>query len=42
MITQKKIEDIEKEALGIIEAAVAFADASPDPDPSTVTEYVYA
>ncbi len=33
---------IEKEALSIIEAAVEFADASPDPDPSTVTEYVYA
>lgn len=42
MISKKNVEDIEKEALNIIEAAVAFADASPDPDPSTVTEYVYA
>lgn len=36
------LERLDKEALGTIEAAVAFADASPDPDPSTVTEYVYA
>lgn len=35
-------EQIEQEALSIIEAAVAFAESSPDPDPSTVTEYVYA
>jgi TPP-dependent pyruvate/acetoin dehydrogenase alpha subunit len=42
MMTEKKKEVIEKEALSIIEAAVEFADASPDPDPSTVTEYVYA
>jgi TPP-dependent pyruvate/acetoin dehydrogenase alpha subunit len=42
MISKKDVEDIEKEALSIIEAAVEFADTSPDPDPSTVTEYVYA
>ncbi len=42
MISQKDAEDIEKEALSVIEAAVEFADASPDPDPSTVMEYVYA
>lgn len=35
-------ELFEQEALKIIEAAVAFAEISPDPDPSTVTEYVYA
>ncbi len=42
LMTTPDIEKVEKEALEIIEAAVAFADASPDPDPSTVTEYVYA
>jgi len=42
MTSNKDIEDFENEALGIIEAAVEFAEASPDPDPSTVTEYVYA
>lgn len=41
-MTDTLAEEIDKEALSIIEAAVAFADASPDPDPSTVTEYVYA
>ncbi len=42
LMTASLAEEFDKEALGIIEAAVAFADASPDPDPSTVTEYVYA
>jgi len=42
LMTDTLAEEIDKEALSIIEAAVAFADASPDPDPSTVTEYVYA
>ena len=42
MISKTDTEDIEKEALITIEAAVEFANASPDPDPSTVTEYVYA
>ena len=42
LMTSAEAEEFENEALGVIEAAVAFADASPDPDPSTVTEYVYA
>lgn len=42
IITDSDITRIENVALNIIEAAVEFADASPDPDPSTVTEYVYA
>lgn len=42
LMTSAKAEEFETEALGIIEAAVAFADASADPDPSTVMEYVYA
>jgi TPP-dependent pyruvate/acetoin dehydrogenase alpha subunit len=42
LTTKKGLEEIEKEALSIIEAAVEFAEASPEPDASTVTEYVYA
>jgi pyruvate dehydrogenase E1 component alpha subunit len=33
---------IDAEALAVIEAAVEFAEASPEPDPSTLMEYVYA
>jgi acetoin:2,6-dichlorophenolindophenol oxidoreductase subunit alpha len=42
LATQAELEEFNQDALTIIEAAVEFADASPDPDPSTVTEYVYA
>jgi pyruvate dehydrogenase E1 component alpha subunit len=42
IIKDDDAEEINNEALTIIEAAVAFAEASPEPDPSTVTEYVYA
>ncbi len=42
LATEAELENFNQEALTIIEAAVEFADASPDPDPSTVTEYVYA
>lgn len=42
IITDEAADKLEKEALKINEDAVAFAEASPDPDPSTVTEYVYA
>ena len=40
--TKADAEAIDNEALSVIEEAVKFADASPDPDPSTVEEYVYA
>ena len=40
--SKAELEKLDQEALSIIETAVEFADASPDPDPSTVTEYVYA
>jgi pyruvate dehydrogenase E1 component alpha subunit len=33
---------IDEEALAVIDEAVAFAEASPDPDPSSLTEFVYA
>ncbi|OJX40799.1 MAG: pyruvate dehydrogenase (acetyl-transferring) E1 component subunit alpha [Chloroflexi bacterium 44-23] len=42
ILTEEQADEINNEALAVIEAAVAFAEASPDPDPSTVTEYVYA
>ena len=42
MMTKENAEEFDKEALSIIEAAVEFAEASPDPHPSTVMEYVYA
>lgn len=39
--SDQELEMIDEEALSVIEAAVEFAEASPDPDASTVTEYVY-
>ena len=42
IISRKEIEEIENSAVKIIEDATAFADASPEPDPSTVSENVYA
>ncbi len=42
ILKEEQAEEISNETLAVIEAAVAFAEASPDPDPSTVTEYVYA
>ena len=42
IFNEEAAEEINSEALAVIEAAVAFADASPEPDPTTVTEYVYA
>ncbi len=42
ILTQEQADEIDQEALKVIEAAVAFAESSPEPDPSTVTEYVYA
>ncbi|HPC05327.1 MAG TPA: thiamine pyrophosphate-dependent dehydrogenase E1 component subunit alpha [Anaerolineaceae bacterium] len=42
IITDELADQLDKEGLKINEDAVAFAEASPEPDPSTVTEYVYA
>ena len=36
-----ELEAIEREAAATVERAVAFADASPMPDPSTLTDFVY-
>jgi pyruvate dehydrogenase E1 component alpha subunit len=41
-IDEATIEEINQEILKLIDAAVAFAEASPEPDPSSVMEYVYA
>jgi pyruvate dehydrogenase E1 component alpha subunit len=41
-LTTARADEVDQEALQVIEAAVAFSDASPEPDPSTVMEYVYA
>lgn len=42
MLDEERARQIDEEALKSIEEAVAFAEASPEPDPSTLTEYVYA
>jgi pyruvate dehydrogenase E1 component alpha subunit len=41
-LTEKECDRIEKEAHAAIDAAVAFAEASPEPDVETVEEGVYA
>lgn len=42
VLDEARCTQIDEEAYKTIEEAVAFAEASPDPDPSTLTEYVYA
>ena len=42
LLNESTIADIDAEALKLIEAGVAFAEASPEPDPNSVMEYVYA
>lgn len=42
IITDEQADQLDKDALKINEDAVAFAEASPEPDPSSVMEYVYA
>ena len=41
-LTEKIADQVEQEAHASIEAAVAFAEASPEPDVSTITDGVYA
>ncbi len=40
-ITTEQLEAIEREAAEAVERSVAFAEASPLPDPSTLTDFVY-
>lgn len=42
IITEAQAEEIDREALKAIDAAVEFAENSPEPDLSTVEEFVYA
>ncbi len=42
IINDEFADQLDKEALKKNEEAVAFAEASPEPDPNSVTEYVYA
>ena len=42
LLSEEKNVMIENDVLGVIEKAVTFAESSPDPDPSTVEDYVYA
>ena len=42
ILTEQAAEEIDAQALQLVEAAVAFAESSPEPDPSTLLEYVYA
>lgn len=42
IITEERAEEIDQEALIAIEAAVEFAENSPEPDVNTVEEFVYA
>lgn len=42
IITEERAEEINQEALIAIEAAVEFAENSPEPDVNTVEEFVYA
>ncbi|HEY8583099.1 MAG TPA: thiamine pyrophosphate-dependent enzyme [Capillimicrobium sp.] len=40
-VTADQLDAVEKEAEEAVERAVAFAEASPQPDPSTLAEFVY-
>jgi pyruvate dehydrogenase E1 component alpha subunit len=42
ILSEERVAQIEQEALQEIEAAVEFAESSPEPDVSTVEEFVYA
>jgi pyruvate dehydrogenase E1 component alpha subunit len=42
LLDDKTADTIDQESLQVIEAAAAFAEAAPNPDVSTLTEFVYA
>lgn len=42
LLTDELIAEIDAEALGAVAGAVAFAEASPHPDPSTLFDHTYA
>ncbi len=42
MLDGTRAAQIDEETLKLVESAVAFAETSPNPDPSSLTEFVYA
>ena len=42
VLSSKNADELDQKAQSEIDGAVAYAEASPDPDPAQVTEYVYA
>jgi 2-oxoisovalerate dehydrogenase E1 component alpha subunit len=42
VISEAQDEDLHQQAAAVVEDALVFAEASPDPDPATLTEHVYA
>lgn len=42
ILGESQVQEIDEEAERVIVSAVEFAEASPEPDPSTLMEYVYA
>jgi pyruvate dehydrogenase E1 component alpha subunit len=42
ILTEVHADEIDQHAQALVDQAVAFAEASPDPDVSTLTEFVYA
>ncbi|RMH13058.1 MAG: hypothetical protein D6701_12715 [Gemmatimonadetes bacterium] len=42
LLTQDDLEALDAEVRQVVEEAVAFADESPDPDPSAIYDYVYS
>jgi pyruvate dehydrogenase E1 component alpha subunit len=42
ILTEERVEEIDQEAQDVIEAALEFAENSPEPDMDTVEEFVYA
>ncbi|ACZ21808.1 pyruvate dehydrogenase E1 component, alpha subunit [Sanguibacter keddieii DSM 10542] len=41
-VTEESLAEIDREVLGVVAEAVAFAEASPHPDPSTLFDHTYA
>jgi pyruvate dehydrogenase E1 component alpha subunit len=40
-VSEAELDDVAREAQEAVDAAVAFAEASPQPDPGTLAEFVY-
>ena len=42
ILDDERVQDLDQKAQEQVEKGVEFAEASPDPDLATLTEYVYA